>query len=50
MGQILKGFYALIVLNITHRDVKPDNFLMKNKKIKIADFGLSRRINEKQMM
>jgi serine/threonine protein kinase len=44
MTQILNGFFALIVTNVIHRDIKPENFLIKNGKLKIADFGLSRRV------
>lgn len=50
MTQILNGFYALIVMNVIHRDIKPENFLMKEGKIKIADFGLARRMNGDGMM
>lgn len=45
MTMILNGFYALIVINVIHRDIKPENILMKDGVLKIADFGLSRRVN-----
>lgn len=48
--QILKGVYALIVTNVIHRDIKPENILFKNGKLKIADFGLSRRVRPNQTL
>jgi len=37
-------------LNISHRDLKPDNFLLKsndpNAEVKVVDFGLSKEIND----
>jgi serine/threonine protein kinase len=50
MTQILNGYYALIVMSVIHRDIKPENFLIKNGKLKIADFGLSRRMNNDGLM
>lgn len=47
---MLNGFYALIITNVIHRDIKPQNFLIKDGKIKIADFGLSRRVHGDEMM
>jgi len=45
MAQILQGFYALIVTNVIHRDVKPQNILIKDGMLKLTDFGLSRKIS-----
>lgn len=50
MTQFLNGYYALISMNIIHRDLKPNNLLMKGKKLKIADFGLSRKIHNDNLM
>lgn len=44
MKQILIGLEALHNKNIMHRDLKPDNILIRNKEslnLVIADFGLS---------
>jgi calcium-dependent protein kinase len=47
--QVLLGLNHLHSCGIIHRDIKPDNFLFKNKSkdsdIKLIDFGLSRRFN-----
>lgn len=37
-------------MNVIHRDLKPNNLLMKGKKLKIADFGLSRKIHNDNLM
>ena len=42
MAQILMGFSALIRKGIVHRDMKPENILLHNGKLKIADFGLAK--------
>lgn len=41
MGQIKEGLKYLRQSGILHRDLKPDNILLSNSIIKIADFGLS---------
>ncbi len=43
MGEIFKGFKALIAAGVVHRDVKPHNILFKfgTNIPKIADFGWS---------
>ena len=43
--QCLQGLKHLKKFNISHRDIKPDNILLKNKKmleIMLADFGQSK--------
>ena len=41
--QIARGMQVLSVNKVIHRDLKPQNILMKNGVVKIADFGLARR-------
>lgn len=41
--QLLQGLYSLHEHNVMHRDLKPDNILMKGDVIWICDFGLSRQ-------
>ncbi len=48
---ISKGLRDLHRNNIIHRDVKPSNILIcEGKKIKIADFGISRIVKERHQM
>lgn len=42
--QFCKGYQVLFDNNLIHRDIKPDNILMHNGQIKIADFGLARKV------
>ena len=42
LSQIVKAFLVLSQNNIIHRDLKPANILIHDNKIKIADFGFSR--------
>lgn len=44
MRMLLKGFYAMVVINVIHRDIKPANILFKDNNLKIADFGFSRKV------
>ena len=39
LRQIVEAFKVLSRSNIMHRDIKPDNILIHNGNIKIADFG-----------
>ena len=46
LRQIIKGLKVLFDYNIIHRDLKPANiFLTEDNRIKIGDFGLSRRLS-----
>ena len=39
LRQIVEAFKVLSKSNIMHRDIKPDNILVHNGNLKIADFG-----------
>ena len=43
-SQILNSIEFLHSKGVVHRDIKPNNFLIKNNKIKICDFGFSKQI------
>ena len=42
---IIEGLKHLYINNIVHRDIKPDNILLKNGVPKIIDFGFAKNIN-----
>lgn len=42
MKSALEGLKSLHRCGIIHLDIKPDNLLLKQDVLKIADFGLSR--------
>lgn len=44
-NQILNGFKYLRKKQIVHRDVKPENILLNNNIVKIADFGFAKKMN-----
>lgn len=40
-GEVIKGFKVMIENSCIHRDVKPENILIKNQVYKLADFGFA---------
>eukprot|EP01129_Flabellula_baltica_P004846 TRINITY_DN171_c1_g2_i1.p1 TRINITY_DN171_c1_g2~~TRINITY_DN171_c1_g2_i1.p1 ORF type:complete len:468 (-),score=126.63 TRINITY_DN171_c1_g2_i1:1553-2956(-) len=47
--QMLKGLLYIHSANVIHRDIKPENMLINTAcELKIADFGLSRSVDEGQ--
>jgi len=44
-SQIINGFRHIHKKKIIHRDVKPENILINNNVIKIADFGFAKKVN-----
>lgn len=44
--QIIEGFKYLSSKKIMHRDVKPENILLHNNVVKLADFGFAKNIKE----
>ena len=47
LQQLLEGFKILQKYQILHRDIKPDNIMFKNNKVKLIDFGISKMLNRK---
>jgi len=41
LRQVLASLCCIHAVDVVHRDVKPDNFLMKNGVVKLCDFGMS---------
>lgn len=47
MYQLLKGLAYMHSLHLMHRDVKPENLLISDRKeLKICDFGFARQIKK----
>lgn len=47
LTQICNGFLALVREGIIHRDLKPANIMIKDKILKIGDFGFAKKIPNK---
>ena len=41
--EFLMGFICIAENGFLHRDLKPANILLKNKTVKIADFGFAKK-------
>jgi serine/threonine protein kinase len=48
--EILYGLEYLFLNNITHRDIKPQNILIKDNQIKISDFGFAKNCSEDDLL
>jgi serine/threonine-protein kinase ULK/ATG1 len=46
LKQIVDGYSEISSNRIIHRDLKPANILLKNHKIKIADFGFAMKSSD----
>ena len=44
--QCLETLNLLAQKNIYHRDIKTKNLFLKNKNLKIGDFGVSKKLEE----
>lgn len=44
LEQILMGFLELIENSVIHRDMKPENIMIHNGRLKIADFGFAKNV------
>lgn len=46
VGDFLSGYRCLYECGVVHRDIKTDNVLLHNGRYKLADFGLSKIMEE----
>ena len=46
LEDIIKAFKNMQQNRIIHRDIKPQNILIHNQRIKIADFGFSKMVDD----
>ncbi|OQR96700.1 calcium/calmodulin-dependent protein kinase [Achlya hypogyna] len=44
IAQVARGIEHMHGLNVVHRDIKPENILLHKDSVKIADFGLAKRM------
>lgn len=44
LREFLMGFMHIAESGFLHRDLKPANILLKDKVVKIADFGFAKRV------
>jgi len=42
--QLINAYKSLYENNIVHRDIKTDNIFFKDDRLKLADFGFSKRL------
>jgi len=49
-SQVVRGIRFMYSKNILHRDIKPSNILIKDGKVKIADFGTSKMRKDNEMI
>lgn len=47
--QLISAFSVLYEKNILHRDIKPTNILFHNGKLKLADFGFCKELQNSVM-
>jgi serine/threonine protein kinase len=46
MNQAYDAMNYMVSLKIFHRDIKPDNILLKDGNIRLTDFGLSKSLQD----